>query len=130
MRTCGTTFSGRCTTSLKNNIEYIKWDYNRHISEAASLQLPPDRQGEFFHRYVLGVYDLMDRITTAFPISFWRTVLPAAAGSDAGMLYYSPQIWASDNTDAIERLTIQFGASLCYPSPPWAPMSRPPPAPA
>ena len=51
----------------QNNIAYIKWDCNRHITEAASAQLPPERQGEFFHRYVLGVYELMDRITTAFP---------------------------------------------------------------
>ena len=99
----------------KNNIEYIKWDCNRHISEAASLQLPPDRQGEFFHRYVLGVYDLMDRITTAFPHILLENCSSGGGRFDAGMLYYSPQIWASDNTDAIERLTIQFGASLCYP---------------
>lgn len=100
----------------KNNIEYIKWDCNRHISEAASLQLPPERQGEFFHRYVLGVYDLMDRITTAFPHILLENCSSGGGRFDLGMLYYSPQIWASDNTDPIERLTIQFGASLCYPA--------------
>lgn len=99
----------------KNNIAYIKWDCNRHISEAASAQLPPERQGEFFHRYVLGVYDLMDRITTAFPQILLENCSSGGGRFDAGMMYYSPQIWASDNTDAIERLTIQFGASLCYP---------------
>lgn len=99
----------------QNNIEYIKWDCNRHISEAASLALPPERQGEFFHRYVLGVYDLMDRITTAFPHILLENCSSGGGRFDAGMLYYSPQIWASDNTDAIERLSIQFGASLCYP---------------
>ena len=74
----------------KNNIEYIKWDCNRHISEAASLQLPPDRQGEFFHRYVLGVYDLMDRITTAFPHILLENCSSGGGRFDAGMLYYSP----------------------------------------
>lgn len=99
----------------KANIAYIKWDCNRHISEAASLALPPERQGEFFHRYVLGVYDLMDRVTTAFPHILLENCSSGGGRFDAGMLYYSPQIWASDNTDPIERLTIQFGASLCYP---------------
>jgi len=99
----------------KCNIEYIKWDCNRHISEAASLSLPADRQGEFFHRYVLGVYDLMDRVTTAFPHILLENCSSGGGRFDAGMLYYSPQIWGSDNTDPIERLTIQFGASLCYP---------------
>lgn len=99
----------------KANIAYIKWDCNRNITEAASLQLPPERQGEFFHRYVLGVYDLMDRVTTAFPHILLENCSSGGGRFDAGMMYYSPQIWASDNTDAIERLTIQFGASLCYP---------------
>lgn len=98
-----------------HNIEYIKWDCNRQISEAASLQLPPERQGEFFHRYVLGVYDLMDRVTTAFPHILLENCSSGGGRFDPGMLYYSPQIWASDNTDPIERLSIQFGASLCYP---------------
>ncbi len=99
----------------QNNIEYIKWDCNRHITEAASAALPADRQGEFFHRYVLGVYDLMDRITTAFPHILLENCSSGGGRFDAGMMYYSPQIWASDNTDPIERLSIQFGASLCYP---------------
>lgn len=99
----------------KANIAYIKWDCNRHISEAANLTLPPERQGEFFHRYVLGVYDLMDRITTAFPHILLENCSSGGGRFDAGMLYYSPQIWGSDNTDPIERLSIQFGASLCYP---------------
>ena len=99
----------------QNNIAYIKWDCIRHISEAASAQLPPERQGEFFHRYVLGVYDLMDRITTAFPHILLENCSSGGGRFDPGMLYYSPQIWASDCTDPIERLSIQFGASLCYP---------------
>lgn len=85
------------------------------MSEAASLTLPPERQGEFFHRYVLGVYELMDRITTAFPHILLENCSSGGGRFDAGMLYYSPQIWGSDNTDPIERLSIQFGASLCYP---------------
>ena len=101
--------------SAQNNIAYIKWDCNRNITEAASMQLPPERQGEFFHRYVLGVYELMDRITTAFPHILLENCSGGGGRFDAGMLYYSPQIWTSDCTDAIERLTIQFGASLCYP---------------
>lgn len=96
------------------NISYIKWDCNRHISEAAGL-LPPERQGEFFHRYVLGVYELMDRVTTAFPHILLENCSAGGGRFDPGMLYFSPQIWGSDNTDAIERLSIQFGASLCYP---------------
>ena len=99
----------------KNNIAYIKWDCNRHISEAASAALPPERQGEFFHRYVLGVYDLMGRITKAFPHILLENCSSGGGRFDPGMLYYAPQIWASDNTDPIERLSIQFGASLCYP---------------
>ena len=99
----------------QNNIAYIKWDCNRNITEAASMQLPPERQGEFFHRYVLGVYELMDRITTAFPHILLENCSGGGGRFDAGMLYYSPQIWTSDCTDPIERLTIQFGASLCYP---------------
>ncbi len=99
----------------QNNIAYIKWDCNRNISEAGNAILPPQRQGEFFHRYVLGVYDLMDRITTAFPHILLENCSGGGGRFDPGMLYYSPQIWTSDNTDPIERLTIQFGASLCYP---------------
>ncbi len=109
-------FGQMCDVISKNNIEYIKWDCNRHISEAASLALPPERQGEFFHRYVLGVYDLMDRLTAAFPHILLENCSSGGGRFDPGMLYYSPQIWASDNTDPIERLTIQFGASMCYPA--------------
>lgn len=98
-----------------HNIEYIKWDCNRNITEAGNAILPPERQGEFFHRYVLGVYELMDRVTTAFPHILLENCSSGGARFDPGMLYYSPQIWTSDCTDPIERLTIQMGASLCYP---------------
>jgi len=99
----------------QNKIDYIKWDCNRNITEAGNAVLPPELQGEFFHRYVLGVYELMDRITSTFPHILLENCSSGGARFDPGMLYYSPQIWTSDCTDPIERLTIQFGASLCYP---------------
>ena len=97
------------------NIEYVKWDFNRNITEAASALLPPHRQKEYFHRYILGVYELLERLLAAFP----KLLLEGCSGGggrfDPGMLYYSPQIWTSDDTDAIERLEIQYGTSLVYP---------------
>lgn len=99
----------------KNNIAYLKWDYNRAITEPASVMLDARHSKEFFHRFILGTYDLMDRITSAFP----HILFESCAGGgrfDAGMLYYMPQAWASDNTDPIERLTIQFGTTMCYPA--------------
>ncbi len=100
----------------KNKVDYLKWDFNRNISEAGSALLPPERQKEFFHRFVLGTYDLMDRLTKAFPDMLLENCSGGGGRFDAGMLYYSPQIWTSDNTDPIERLTIQFGTSMCYPA--------------
>ncbi|MBQ7046580.1 MAG: alpha-galactosidase, partial [Oscillospiraceae bacterium] len=78
--------------------------------------LPPERQGEFFHRFVLGTYELMDRLTKTFPDLLLENCSGGGGRFDPGMLCYSPQIWASDNTDPIERLTIQFGTSMCYPA--------------
>ncbi len=104
-----------CAVLSSHNIEYVKWDCNRNISEAGNAVLPPERQGEFFHRYVLGVYELMDRITSTFPHILLENCSSGGGRFDPGMMYYSPQIWTSDCTDPIERLTIQFGASLCYP---------------
>jgi len=97
------------------NIEYIKWDMNRQITEPGSMDLPPERQREIWHRYVLGVYDLMERLTTDYPHILLENCSGGGARFDAGMLYYSPQIWTSDDTDAIERLKIQHGTSMCYP---------------
>jgi len=97
------------------NIEYIKWDMNRQISEPASNALPKERQREIWHRYVLGVYDLMNRLTTDYPHILLENCSGGGARYDPGMLYFSPQIWCSDDTDAIERLKIQYGTSLCYP---------------
>ena len=97
------------------NIEYIKWDMNRHLSEAASAELSPERQREIWHRYTLGVYELMDRLTTDYPHILLENCSSGGGRFDPGMLYYSPQIWCSDDTDAIERLKIQAGTAICYP---------------
>ncbi len=97
------------------NIEYIKWDMNRQLTEVGSNALPANRQRELWHRYVLGVYELMDRLTTDYPHILLENCSGGGARFDAGMLYYSPQIWCSDDTDAIERLKIQHGTSMVYP---------------
>ncbi len=100
----------------KYKIDYVKWDFNRNISEAGSAILPPERQGEFFHRFVLGTYELMDRLTKTFPDLLLENCSGGGGRFDPGMLCFSPQIWTSDNTDPIERLSIQFGTSMCYPA--------------
>ena len=100
----------------KNKIDYLKWDFNRNLTEVACAAYPADRQGEIFHRFVLGTYELMDRLCEAFPDMLIENCSGGGGRFDPGMLYYSPQIWCSDNTDPIERLTIQFGTSLCYPA--------------
>lgn len=96
-------------------ISYIKWDMNRYITEAFSAVLPADRQGEVFHRYILGVYDLYDRLNQAFPEVLFESCASGGGRFDPGMLYYAPQAWTSDDSDAIERLKIQYGSSYCYP---------------
>jgi alpha-galactosidase len=96
-------------------ISYIKWDMNRSLTEPWSPSLPPQRQGEFFHRYCLGVYDLYTRLTGAFPGILFESCAGGGGRFDPGLLAYAPQGWLSDDTDASERLTIQAGASLCYP---------------
>ena len=96
-------------------ISYIKWDMNRSITECYSAALPPDRQGEVFHRYILGVYDLYERLTSRFPEVLFESCASGGGRFDPGMLYYAPQAWTSDDTDAVERLKIQYGSSYCYP---------------
>ena len=100
----------------ENHIEYVKWDMNRGLSDVYSAALPPERQGEAYHRYVLGVYDLLDRLTAAFPDVLFEGCAGGGGRFDAGMLAYVPQIWCSDNTDAVERLAIQYGTSFGYPA--------------
>lgn len=97
------------------NIEYVKWDMNRPLCDIASAGLPADRQGEIFHRYVLALYEMQERLVTEFPDLLLENCSGGGARFDAGMLYYSPQIWCSDDTDAVERLMIQEGTSLVYP---------------
>ncbi|MDR2149345.1 MAG: alpha-galactosidase [Spirochaetaceae bacterium] len=100
-------------------ISYIKWDMNRSITEPFSLSLPPDRQGEFFHRYILGVYELYDRLTTRFPQVLFESCAGGGGRFDPGILAFAPQAWLSDNTDALERLRLQASASLVYPQSSW-----------
>jgi alpha-galactosidase len=96
-------------------ISYVKWDMNRWISEPWSAALPAARQGEFFHRYILGVYELYRRLTRAFPDILFESCASGGDRFDAGMLAFAPQAWTSDDTDAVERLAIQWGSSLAYP---------------
>lgn len=97
------------------DISYVKWDMNRQLTTLGSCALPPDRQGELSHRYMLGVYRMQERLITDFPHLLLENCSGGGARFDAGMLYYSPQIWCSDDTDAIERLAIQEGTALIYP---------------
>lgn len=97
------------------NIEYVKWDMNRQLTDIGSFELPADRQGEIYHRYVLAVYELQERLMQEFPHLLLENCSGGGARFDPGMLYYSPQIWCSDDTDAVERLKIQEGTALVYP---------------
>jgi alpha-galactosidase len=96
-------------------ISYVKWDMNRTITEPYSVALPADRQGEFFHRYILGVYDLYARLGARFPDILFESCAGGGGRFDPGMLAFAPQAWTSDDTDAVERLAIQWGTSLAYP---------------
>ena len=109
-------YSQICSILDNANIEYIKWDMNRQLTEVGSFALPQDRQRELWHRYVLGVYDLQDRLTRDYPHILLENCSGGGARFDPGMLFFSPQIWTSDDTDAIERLRIQHGTSMCYPA--------------
>ena len=97
------------------NIEYVKWDMNRQLSDIGSYGLPADRQGELFHRQVLALYEMQERLITEFPNLLLENCSGGGARFDPGMLYYSPQIWCSDDTDAVEGLSIQAGTSMIYP---------------
>ena len=99
----------------ESKIDYIKWDMNRYISEAYSVLLPRQQQGELFHRYILGVYQLHEMLIDNFPDIMIESCAGGGGRFDAAMLYYAPQAWTSDNTDAIERLKIQYGTSFVYP---------------
>lgn len=96
------------------NITYVKWDMNRHITDAYSKALGK-RQREFHHRYILGLYDVMGRIVKRFPEILFESCSSGGNRFDLGMLYYMPQTWTSDDTDANERIKIQEGTSYGYP---------------
>lgn len=98
------------------NIEYVKWDFNRNLTEVGSAVLPPNRRQETFHRYVLGLYELLERLTNAFPHILFEGCSSGGGRYDPAMLYYSPQYWTSDDTDAMERIAIQMGTSIVYPA--------------
>lgn len=97
------------------NISYVKWDMNRCMTDLGSDFLSAECQQELAHRYVLGLYDIMETVTSAFPDILFEGCAGGGGRFDAGILYYMPQIWASDDTDAIERLKIQYGTSMVYP---------------
>ncbi len=97
------------------SISYVKWDMNRNISDLYSNYLPEDRQQELAHRYVLGLYNLLDKLTSQFSDILFESCASGGNRFDLGMLYYMPQTWTSDNTDAGERLYIQYGTGMVYP---------------
>ncbi len=96
-------------------IDYIKWDMNRNMTEDYSLLLDPEMQGEVSHRYILGLYASREKLTQAYPHILFESCSGGGGRYDAGMLYYMPQTWTSDNTDPIARLKIQYSTSLVYP---------------
>ncbi len=96
-------------------IEYVKWDMNRTFAETGSATLPPERQREVPHRYMLGLYAMLERLTAEFPDVLFESCASGGGRYDPGMLSYMPQTWTSDDSDAFERLAIQHGTSLVYP---------------
>ena len=96
-------------------IDYVKWDMNRTISECYSIGRNASEQGMTYHRYILAVYRLYERLISDFPELLFESCASGGSRYDAGMLYYAPQTWASDDTDAVERLKIQYGTSYGYP---------------
>lgn len=100
----------------ENHIEYVKWDMNRSISDWYTATLSRGRQMEMPHRYVLGLYELLEKLTSEFPDVLFEGCSGGGGRFDAGMMYYCPQIWCSDDTDAHERTFIQYGTSFFYPT--------------
>ncbi len=105
------------TTTLKDSgASYLKWDMNRHFSNIGSSALPANRQKEVPHRYILGLYAVMERLVKAFPDVLFEGCSSGGGRFDAGLLYYVPQYWCSDNTDALCRCQIQYGTTLVFPA--------------
>lgn len=108
---------GFLTDILKNNpISYIKWDYNRNFTDIGSAKLPPERQSELAHRYMLGLYRILETVTTAFPDVLFEGCSGGGGRFDPGQMHYFNQYWTSDNSDAIARLKIQYGTSMVMPT--------------
>ena len=103
-----------CKVLDQGNVEYIKWDMNRSLEDIWSAER---NAGAVMYDYMLGVYEFMDKLTTRYPNILLETCSGGGGRFDAGMLYYSPQIWCSDNTDALDRIKIQYGTSFFYPVP-------------
>ena len=108
-------FNMMCDVLDNAEVDYLKWDFNRSIGDIFSTALPADRQGETAHRYVLGLYEFLENLNHRYPHMLIEGCSGGGGRFDAGMLYYTPQIWTSDDTDAIERLKIQYGTSFAYP---------------
>ena len=98
------------------SVDYVKWDMNRNLSEIGSVLQTPERQRETAHRYILGLYEVLETITSRFPQILFESCSGGGGRFDPGMLYYMPQTWTSDNTDPLERLFIQYGTSMVYPT--------------
>ena len=108
---------GFLSDTLANNpISYIKWDYNRYFSEIGSSTLPAEQQSEVAHRYMLGLYRILETIKTKFPHVLLEGCASGGGRFDAGQMYYFDQYWVSDNSDAIDRLKIQYGTSMFLPA--------------
>lgn len=110
-------YAYRCVADILNSapIAYVKWDMNRQLCDIGSSYLDKESQGELLHRYMLGVYRMQERLVQEFPDLLLENCSGGGARFDPGMLYYSPQIWCSDDVDALERLKIQEGTALIYP---------------
>lgn len=112
---CGRVLEDMTRVFRMADIDYVKWDMNRHLTDVGSSALPPERQGEVFHRYMLGLYGIMEALTQRFPDILFESCSSGGGRFDAGMLYYMPQTWCSDNTDALCRMRIQYATSLLFP---------------
>ena len=106
-------FEQVCKVLDQGNIEYVKWDMNRSLSDCYSLGTKD--QGRVMYDYVLGLYDFLERLIQRYPDLLIEGCSGGGGRFDAGMLYYTPQIWCSDNTDAVDRVRIQYGTSFGYP---------------
>lgn len=110
-------YVGDCIIAALKDVkpDYIKWDFNRSLTEVGSAYLPKELQGEASHRFVLGSYRLHEKLTRAFPDAVFEGCSGGGGRFDAGILHYVPQIWTSDQTDPVRRLPIQLGTSVAYP---------------